>query len=218
MKPFRYCALLFLFHLAAVQDSKVVRHQFGAVTVSAVDSFGRPRADCKVAEFRSMDDEEVDYVDRFDGLTGHDIPVGHSYRIHLRCADAESAGPFFALVNRQDAFLVLGAWLNRGDYETGSTPRLTVNVDQARSQISSEAWVKIIGIYTSVSEADRIDSQTHSARFYDPQPGRYLLLLLDGEKVVCTKQIAIEAPKAQLRLVLPSPCRIDALSSVTALD
>ena len=76
MKPFRYCALLFLFHLAAVQDSKVVRHQFGAVTVSAVDSFGRPRADCKVAEFRSMDDEEVDYVDRLMGSPDTIFPSG----------------------------------------------------------------------------------------------------------------------------------------------
>jgi hypothetical protein len=95
MKPFRYCALLFLFHSAAVQDSKISPTQFGVVTVSAVDSFGRVRAGCSVVEFRAMDDAKVDYMDRFVGLIGHTIPVGYNYRIHLRCADAESARPFF---------------------------------------------------------------------------------------------------------------------------
>lgn len=168
----------------------VTASSLATVTLLPLDSFGGARQGCQVVEFVTLDDLETDYKMRFEGLRAKNIPFGADYRTHIKCDDQRGSGPFFVTVNRSDQFIVLGSWLHRGDYVTGPSPRLTVSVaGTLDAGPSPKTWVKIVGVYLDHSETGKVDPESHSAMFYDLVPGRYLVLILSGKKLSCTKQV-----------------------------
>ncbi len=195
--------------------------KFATVTLSVLSSLGQSQAGCHLLEFVLLDDgANADYKSRFDGLVGKNIPFGYSYRVSVKCTDPGAGGSFWIPVLRSDQFVVLSSWPHLGDYFTGDEPRLTVSVSRhSGAQTLGQAWVKVIGVYVDGREVDKLDSQSGATRFYHLEPGRFLVLLLTGERVLCTKQIDVLGPEARLELSLSGQgCKAEGLSSVKVVD
>ena len=112
-------------------------------------------------------------------------------------------------VERPDQFLVLASWLSIGDYVTRPDPRLMISV-KTDQELSSGAWIKLVGIYLDKYEIDRIEPSTRTARFYDLVPGRYFILLLTKGGVACAKQVDFLKAPAKLQLSLSrNACRVE---------
>lgn len=207
--------------LRALATMHVPQPKMATVLLSVRDSFGHQESSCNLQEFVLLDEHKnIDYKERFDGLIGRNIPYGTTYRLHVKCADDRSGGSFLVSVSRPNQFIVLSSWRNIGDYVTRPVPRLAVliSADSAR-QLSPQAWVKLVGVYRDRNEIDRIDPQSHTASFYDVVPGRYLILLIDGEKLACTKQIDFLESPAHLELSLSKEgCKAESFSSVQTIN
>jgi hypothetical protein len=190
------------------------------VTMSVFDSFGVAQSGCHVLGFVSFNgDDHSDYKTRFGGLVGQNIPFGGNYRVDIRCADERAKGSFVVAVDRQDEFIVIGTWMHLGDYETGQTPRLTVTLGNSSSESSSGSWIKIVGVYSGRQEVARLDTQSHSVRFYAIEPGRYLMLLVSRENLLCTRQLDILGAEAKMTVSVSGPsCKTGDLSSVRMVN
>lgn len=202
------------------QNQNVGTSKLSKVMLSAVDSFGGKRDSCQVSQFKRLDfPRGGDYSHRFSGLSGTDIPYGFKYEVYIRCDDKSVSGPFFMTVSRENKFEVLASWLNVGDYVTGPDPRLTVVVHSKQgSRLEGTLWIKVVGVFVNKIEVDRIDPQLQSAKFYEIVPGRYLLLLLSGGKVMCTQQIDFLDAPARLELSLSGEsCSVERMSSMRIL-
>lgn len=220
--PIRY--FLALLPTAALwgtlSHSPAPQHQkFATVTLNVLDSFGLRRPDCSVAEFVLQDDDgNLDFRDHFTHLVGRDIPYGSSYRVRVKCADDSTQGPFLISVTRANEFRVLGAWLHRGDYVT-ATPRLKIFVARNHTEQSHDSWVDLVGVYLHTSHTDSIDPDSGEAAFYNIVPGRYIVLLLNGEKLTCLKQIDFVEVPARLQLYPANgACTIKVLSGARLID
>jgi len=204
--------------LSAHSVAKGSRSTSATVSLSILDSFGKQRQDCHVIEFSSSYPyHKAELKARFSGYTATEIPFGW-YRIRLRCDDLQHLGPEYVYVERNQEFFVVSQWRHFGDYVTG--PRLAVNLETAPDvQLSKQAWIRAVGIYTKESEVSKIDPASHSASFYDIVPGRYLLLLLDGEQIVCSKPVDFLESDAKLSLSISTEgCATSAISGVKALN
>lgn len=192
------------------------------VTLSLFSSFGEPIAACHVEGFLSFNEgDKTEYRSRFHGLTGTGIPFGKTYRAILRCEQGGILGPFWISVQRTHAFVVLGVWSHpgHGDYYTGAEPRLTVYVAGSPVPKTEQQWIKIVGEYSDEHEVDDVSVDSHSARFYNFFPGRFLLLLVAADKLLCDKQVDLLGPGARLQLsVSPSGCTVKALAAVKAVE
>jgi hypothetical protein len=194
-------------------------HKVAQVTLRFVDSFGNPQEGCRVVEFSSMDDDaKVDYSKSFDGLVGEKIPYGNRYKVFVKCLGEKSRVATVVSVGRPEEFIVLSEWLHLGDYVTHE--RISISVQsKSGKQLSNDVWVKLVGIYLDNSELDRIDPQSHSAKFYDIPPGRYIVLVMDGEKLACTKQIDFLEAGARLDIsLMEHGCKVEEASSVRVID
>jgi hypothetical protein len=197
--------------------------KIGTVTLSVLDSFGRPRSDCHVTRFFSEAPyEKAEYKNKFAKYVGEKIPYA-GYTLFLRCDDGKPLGPVYVDVSRPQEFVVVGRWRNMGDWVTGTEPRLAVNVEtDAETQLSDQAWVKVVGVYVDSAEVDAVSPQTHSAAFYRIVPGRYLVVLLDSDKIICTKAVEFLQefqPHAKMKVsVSAAGCKVDGLGSIRPLD
>lgn len=190
------------------------------VTISFFSSFGRPITGCDVADFKSFNDpDKSNYANRFHGLTASGIPFGRTYRVILKCQTVAAYtpfskglfGPYWVSVNRAEEFIPLDAWLRRthGDYY----PHLAAYVVDDRPS-SGQLWIRLIGDYSGDMEVSHVDPKSASAHFYNFEPGRFLLLLFDGDKLVCNNQIDLLGPDGQIRLfVSPSGCTVKGLAA-----
>lgn len=191
------------------------------VTLRVLDSFGKPQSDCHLREFVLLDEGRGrDYLDHFTGTVGRDIPYGLTYRAHVKCADQRAGGTFLVSVGRSDEFLVLASWLNLGDYVTGPEARLTVAVRPTQeTELTNGAWIKLVGAYVDRTEVDKINSESHTARFYHVVPGKYLMMLFIGDRVICTKQIEFVAASANLELTISGQsCNMASQTGVKLAD
>lgn len=193
--------------------------KFATVTLDVVDPFGHQQTGCSVMRFARTDrDEEGDYTARFDGLIGKNIPFGNEYATFVRCSGQGTAGFVHASVRRPDQYMVVVVSAQRGDNVTGEVPRLAVSIrGDLKSRISGTTWVEVIGIYVDTREIDRTDPETGPARFYGLGigPGRYIVLVHTGDKLVCTQQIDILGPEARVGFLLSQlGCSAEAASSV----
>ena len=195
----------------------------GTVTLSVLDSFGRPRSDCHVTRFFSdAPYDKAEHKNKFDKYVGQKIPFA-AYTLFLGCDDGEHLGPVYVDVSRPQEFVVVGRWRHMGDWVTGSEPRLAVSVEtDAEAHLSDQAWVKVVGVYVDSAEVDKINPQTHTADFYAIFPGRYLVLLLDGDKIICTRAVEF-LPEFQSHTkmkvsVSSAGCKVDGLGTIRSLD
>lgn len=204
------CSLIFILLLGLPLIAGQSAPQVAAVRISLSDSYGQIERACSVKGFTSFDEgERPDYASHFAGLVGQDVPFGQRFRVILQCAGNQVFGPFWVAVDRPDKFIPLASWSHRGDYFTGAEPRLTVSVLGRPLPQTSESWVKLVGVYLDDQEVDQVDPRSGSARFYDPVPGRYLVLLLRGGDAVCTEQIDILGPGARMSLSpLSNDCKL----------
>lgn len=110
--------------------------------------------------------------------------------------------------------------MNVGDYETGPAPRLTISINtSSRVRLADNSWIKLVGMYVDSSEIDRIEARNRSASFYEIVPGRYVLLVLEGEKLACARPIEIVELPARIELSLSAnECSAGAGSGVKRLD
>jgi hypothetical protein len=189
------------------------------ITISVFDAFGQQQSGCRVEKFVPHDDgNKMDFKDRFNNLIGKGIPFGMNYDVGVKCSDQGSVGLASISVHRTDQFVVLSAAPPRGDYYTGVSPRLSVLVDpNSTNHSSDQAWVEILGVFTNLREIDRVDPETKAAHFYHYGliPGRYVVLLFNGGKSSCSKQIDIHGPEARL-ILSPSEhgCEAKGLNAV----
>src|SRR5579864_6191134 len=194
--------------------------QSATVTLSLFTSFGEPIAACHVEGFLSFNEgDRTEYGSRFHGLTGTGIPFGKTYRAILRCRGEGVFGPFWVSVQRTHAFVVLGVWSRpgHGDYYTGAEPRLTVYVVGSPVPKNQQQWIKIVGEYSDEQEVDEVSFDSHSARFYNFFPGRFLLLLVTADKLLCDKQVDLLGPGARLQLLVSrNGCTVKTLAAVKA--
>jgi hypothetical protein len=195
----------------------------GTVILSVLDSFGRPRLDCHVTQFSSHAPyEKAEFRARFAKYVAEKIPYA-TYKLSLRCDDGTPLGPAYVVVSRPQVFVVIGEWRNMGDWVTGPAPRLSVRVDtEAGTHLSDRAWVKVVGVYVDSAEVDRINPQTNAAGFYSIVPGRYLVMVLDDDKIVCAKAVEfLEEFQAHAEMKLSvsaAGCKADGLGSTRPLD
>ena len=192
-----------------------------SIIIRYVDEFGRPWVGCHITEFSySQGETHLDLRTHFDGMVGRNIPLSDDYyAVRLSCPGALSDGPFYVSVRHTHEFVVISAWNHKGDYHTGLGPRLTVHVAQRSAERGDETWVKITGVYLDFHETDGVHRDSHEARFYQIVPGRYLVLLLTGSKVACTKGIDFLEAGAQLELAAsPNGCTAKAIKSVKVLE
>jgi len=227
MKSFWLFALILLIgHDAPSLSLDAPAQRSATVTVVVLDSRGHPQAGCKVLAFARLNDgtnkdiAKTDYKDKFDGLIGRNIPFGYRYQVDIRCGEEGVRGTFLASVERADQFIVLSGWTNLGDYVTGPVPRLEVFVRrESTRQIEHKTWVKLVGLYLDTSEIDEVHPQTQSASFFSIVPGRYFLLVVDGESLACAKQIDFLESHAQLELTLSKEgCKAERTSSAKVLE
>ena len=145
--------------------------KIGTVTLSVLDSFGRPRSDCHVTRFFSEAPyKNAEYKNKFAKYVGEKIPYA-GYTLFLRCDDGKPLGPVYVDVGHPQEFVVIGRWRNMGDFVTGPDPRLAVSVEtDAETHLSDNAWVKVIGVYGDSAEVDRLNPQTRQASFYKLSP------------------------------------------------
>jgi len=192
------------------------------VTLSLFSSFGEPIAACHVQGFLSFNDgDKTEYRARFHGLTGTGIPFGKTYRAILKCERERVLGPFWVSVQRTHAFVVLGVWSHpgHGDYYTGAEPRLTVYVIDSPVSKTEQQWIRIVGEYSDEQEVDEVSVDSHSARFYNFFPGRFLLLLVTADKLLCDKQVDLLGPGARLQLLVSrNGCTVKTLAAVKAVE
>jgi hypothetical protein len=193
--------------------------KLASVTLHFLDSFGRERTDCNIAEFLLQDSAvKQEFRDHFAGLTAEAIPYGN-YRIRVNCADNVSHGPFYMSVAHLSEFRAIGAWLHRGDYVTGESPRLIVSVTRDHANRAGDSWVDIIGVYLHTSDTDAVDSRSNEAAFYDVVPGRYLILLLRDERLLCQKQVDLGEQAARLDFSIESgSCAVKTTSGIKLID
>jgi len=195
----------------------------GAVTLSVLDSFGHPRSDCHVTQFASDEPfKKADYKNKFDKYVGENVPYA-AYTLFLRCDDGKPLGPVYVDVSRPQEFVVIGEWRNMGDWVTGPDPRLAISVEtDAETHLSDQAWVKVVGVYVDSAEVDELNPQTHVASFYKIVPGRYVVLLLDGNKIICAKPIEFAGEfqaHAKMKLsVAAGSCKVDGLGSIRPVE
>jgi len=110
-----------------------------------------------------------------------------------------------------------------GDWVTGPEPRLAISVDtNSEIHLSEQAWIKVVGVYVDSAEVGKINSQTHTADLYNVIPGTYLVVLLDADKIICTKAVEFSQEfQAHARMkvsVTASGCMVDGLGSMRSLD
>ena len=195
----------------------------GTVNLSVLDSFGGPRSDCHVTRFSSDTPfEKAEYKNNFAKYVGQKIPYA-VYTLFLRCDDGKPIGPVYVDVSRPREFIVIGEWGNMGDWVTGPDPRLAVSVETAAgTHLSDRAWIKAVGVYVDSAEVDELNPQTHLAGFYRIVPGRYIVILLDDDKIVCTKAVEFLQefqPHAKMKMsVSAAGCKVDGLGSTRPLD
>jgi hypothetical protein len=193
------------------------------VTLSVLDSFGHPRSDCHVVQFSSDEPfKKAEYKNKFRKYIGENIPYA-IYTLFLRCDDGRSLGPRYITVGRSQEFFVIGQWRNIGDWVTGPDPRLAIFVEtDGETHLSSRTWIKIVGVYVDSAEVDEVNSQTHVASFYDIVPGRYLVILLDGDKIICTRPVEylreFESHAKMKLSVSVGGCKVDGLGSIRAIE
>jgi hypothetical protein len=195
--------------------------KFATVTFRVLDSFGNAQSDCRLLEFVLLDDDRgTNYVSHFSGAFGRNIPYGSTYRTHVKCADERTGGTFLVSVNRPEVYLVLASWPNIGDYVTGPAPRLTIALKRGgRVDLTTGAWIKLVGTFVDRSEVDKFAADSGSARFFHIVPGQYLLLLFIGDKLACTKKIDFLDPPANLELSLNGQsCVVEGQHAVKATD
>ena len=218
-KRYAFAVLLVTFGLAA---TSIVgqQKQSATVTLGIFRSFGQPIAGCHVAGFLSFNEgDKTEYGGSFHGLTGTGIPFGKTYRAILSCQKVGVFGPFWVSVERTHQFIVLGVWSHRGDYYTGAEPRLTIYLAGNPVPSTGQQWIKIVGEYSDDQEVDEVSADSHSARFYNFFPGRFLLLLLTADQTLCVKQVDLLGPGAKLQLQVSSNgCIVKPLAAAKTVD
>lgn len=193
------------------------------VTLSVLDSFGHPRSDCHVVQFSSDEPfRKAEYKNKFTKYAGANIPYA-IYTLLLRCDDGQTLGPKYITVGRPKNFFVISQWRHFGDWVTGPDPRLAISVEtDSETKLSGQAWVKVVGVYVDSAEIDEVNPQTHTASFYDVVPGRYLVLLLDGDKIICTQPVEYSAdPESHAKLKLSASlggCKVESLGSPRVIE
>ncbi len=195
----------------------------GTVTLSVLDSFGRPRSDCHVTQFSSAYPyQKAEYKNKFANYIAQEIPYA-IYTLFMRCDDGKPLGRVYVNVSRPQQLVVIGEWRNIGDWVTGPDPRLAISVEtDAEVHLSEQAWVKVVGVYVDDSEVSKINPQTHTADFYNLVSGRYLVVLLDADKIICTKAVGFSQEfqsHAKMKMsVTATGCTVDGLGSIRPLD
>lgn len=202
MKHISYGTAIFLF--AGCILARTPQGKLAKVTVAYVDSYGAAVPGCKVQGFMSFNEgDKTDYERNFEKLVGKNIPLGKTYRVILNCDDGSRPGPFWVSVSRADQFLLLSSWKHQEDYYTGTSPRLTVSISgNSFSAKANQTWVKVVGLYTKQLEVDAVDPALRSARFYNIQPGKFLVVVLTAGAVECVEPIKILGPNAKVKLLL----------------
>jgi hypothetical protein len=197
--------ILSLGALNAMAAPRDTAQKAATITLSVLDSFGHPRLDCHVVQFSSdAPFKKAEYKNRFSKYVGTNIPYAFVYTLLLRCHDGQTLGPKYITVGRPKEFFVIGQWQHFGDWVTGPDPRLAISVEtDAETKLSGQAWVKVVGVYVDSVEVDEVDAQTHMASFYEIVPGRYLVMILDGDKIICTAPVEYSAePESHAKIKL----------------
>lgn len=203
---------------SAIGRAQAAPPDLATVAITPLDSFGRVQSNCRVQFFVQAEHvaesgggrgTEWDYATRFDGLVGRGVPFGRYYTA-VTCDPGSWGGGDWVSVSARETFLVLAFWHHKGDYHTGSEPRLTVSY--SANGVAKVPWAKVVGAYLDFAETARVDPATGKAGFYYLSPGKYLLLILEEEKVTCVKELDfLHSPAA---IDLGPGCAVESLANV----
>jgi len=222
MKTIVRGALLIIFGTCVmIAGEQIPRKQYATVKLKILDSYGRSRQGCRVTEFHLHKPEgDAEYRGSFDALVASKIPFGNTYSVLVKCADGSIASYPYVGVTHSEQLLVLVSWIPDEDYVTGPEPRLAIAVStDSKSRLSDHAWVKAVGVYADGTEVAQVDPVTGVAGLYSIVPGRIIILILDGEKLICTQQINFLREHAHLALSLtPDGCKAQGDSLVVVAN
>jgi len=193
--------LLTICAMGAAEDRAT---RFASVRISVFDSFGQELRDCSVlyfieglhvTEFGTVNsDERWDHAAQFSGLSGRGIPFG-IYRLTTTCGDDDFRGSEWVQVRAPEVEVMLAFWPHKGDYQTGSDPRLTVSYGGGTR--GGALWAKAVGVFVDRAETVRLDPSTGKARFFSLLPARYLVLILEEGRLRCASQVdLLDTPAA----------------------
>lgn len=189
-----------------------------SVKLTVFDTFGQRTPGCTVIAFIEADhvaeigrghEGDWDRASLFDGLVGHEVPVGR-YRAAVRCDPGDWRADDWVEVRAPISNIMLVMWRHKGDYHTGVGPRLIVS--SAGGGNASRRWAKVAGVYSGGAETAEFDPGTATAEFYNLIPGRYLLLILEEAKTVCATEIDFLDAPASIRL--GPGCRAESVSGI----
>ena len=171
--------------------------QTARVTLLPVESNGGALAGCRVGLFLSLgDSDQQDLSPEFTGLQAASVPYGR-YVAAVRCARNAGASSTIR-VDRPVQFFVVSS-RHVADYAPGRTPRFTVRLLQ-RPPGASILWAKLVGVYLNEVDIEPVVAEGAAASFANPQPGRYVLLILSPDRLICRAEIVIQSPAGSIAL------------------
>lgn len=167
------------------------------VTLIGANSYGRALESCRVRMFASLGGpERVDFASSFKGLVSTEIPYGE-YTAYLACAGDTGAGSTVR-VDRPDQLLVISSHRHIADYYPGLEPRFKITLRNPPAHTT--VWAKLVGVYLNDVDIEPFRGPTHTAFFIQPQPGRYMLMILAPNRLICTTDLITKAQSGSVDL------------------
>lgn len=164
------------------------------LTILAVDPFGQAIQGCQVDSFRVVaekDSTRPQYRDRFQGLTGKQIPLGE-YDVIVACGEAEIYRQL--TVDHANQFEV-AALSGRRMISDHIKSKLTIKLENPVPP-DETWWVRLAGLYNSKTYTDRFTQGKNEVLITDPDPGSYLVTVSSTKGAVCVREVDfVEATK-----------------------
>jgi len=142
------------------------------------------------------------------------------YTVTVRCAGGYR-GSKRALIHHPESSVVVTVTRHRGDHYTGESPRLAITFetpDVPKRKAEKQRWVTLAGLFLDYRESSQIDARDQLARFYDVIPGRYLLQVIEPQRLICTRQIDFLEAGASLLLSGDGSCTVRSAKSARVVE
>lgn len=167
------------------------------VRLFVIGGFGQPRSGCEVENFRNLDEPLPDggyreYRRLFRGLEASRVPYAQ-YEVSVRCKDGFRGGKDVQ-IDRPDDFEII-ATSERLLRMHDRKPDLKISL---RSHIKPDEvwWIRLAGMYVSSDLSAQFAAATLEATVFDPQPGRYIVMVNSSNGFSCSRRIDIyDAPR-----------------------
>jgi hypothetical protein len=153
----------------------------------AIGANDRASSGCRVDRFTRIEEpsqDGLDYKDHFRALIGHGIPLGQ-YHAWIFCNE----GRFYQRIDldRPEQFTVLSS-TGRVLVSDHVKPKLSIRlVDPPPA--NETWWVRLAGLYSERIYIDRFEPFSGEATLFDPEPGKYTVVVLSSNGYACTREV-----------------------------